>query len=340
MTRTFQILGSNGFEGAKLQINPLKQFVMISGLDYHDFWSFNSYAEKHKAKLLKTKNAKEDFIFYMVDILVGKIRKIEIIGSKSAVETTTKFDIVDKSNYVNHYFESNGKKIISKTDIYKLIEQIGIDNPNTLVEVNVFSHAYWNGPILVNSSKGIDDHDMRISDVTGSIINAKNFKDAFHVNGIFKIWGCSFPRDTNALFSKIRKNKNYKSSGVIADTIKFMYPKNHFTFQMGTEPEVNLTTEINDILKTSFKVSDSIELTFLQIKKIACYNYINVYAAILSNKFDIKCQSALPATYAEITPDFHISSLTLENVKFYETHLNVQLGELKYGVYDKKLWMI
>ena len=213
MTRTFQILGSNGFEGAKLQINPLKQFVMVSGLDYHDFWSFNSYAEKHKAKLLKTKNAKEDFIFYMVDILVGKIRKIEIIGSKSAVETTTKFDIVDKSNYVNHYFESNGKKIISKTDIYKLIEQIGIDNPNTLVEVNVFSHAYSGGPILVNSVAGIDDKDLRMADIKNKIFDFSNFKKAFVTGGIFKIWGCQSHPPYNYLIKRVMQNPKYKKDG-------------------------------------------------------------------------------------------------------------------------------
>jgi hypothetical protein len=332
--RTFEISDRKGFKGGKLQINTLKQFIMVSGLDYHDLWSFNKYAEKNKSKILKSKKDTEDFVFYMIDILVGKITKIEILGANKPKETITKFDIVDKSNYASHYFESKGKKIISKLDVYKLIEEIGTNKPNTLFEVCVYSHAYWNGPILVDSGTGIDDHDMRIADAAG--INSLNFNKAFDSKGIMKIWGCSFPRDTNALFSKIRKNANYTVNDSIKDDVKFKFPKNHFVFKLDSQPEVDLTKQINGILKTSFLVTDAIELTFLQIKKIACFNYINTYAAKFAGTFNINIQAALPATYAEINPDFHISSLTLENVKFYNKHLNVKLGDLNYGLYDKK----
>ncbi len=312
-----------------------KKYILVSGLDYHDFWSFNKYAEKYKTNVVSGNKNKEDLEFCMFDILVGTITNIEIIGKTLPKKTVTKFDTVDKNNYKNHYFESNGKKIISKIDVYKQIEKIGKDTPSTLMEVNVFSHAYWDGPILVDSLVGMDDHDMRISDLTGNMIDSKIFKNAFNSNAIFKIWGCSFPKLTNALFSKLRKNANYKNDGIIADTTIFRYPKNHFLFQIGSEPEEDLVVYINSGLRTTFKVSDLIDLTFLQIKKLACFNYINVFAAILAQKFDIKVQAALPATYAEITPSFKISPSTYENVRFYEKHLNVKIGEFKYGIYDK-----
>lgn len=344
MNRVFRIKeidGNNDFKDVTFTVGTLKQYVLVSGLDYHSFFSFNKYAEKYKLEILRSKQITDDIVIYMIDILVGKITKIEIFGKNAIKEIVTKFDIVDKSNYTKTYFESNGKSIISKTDVYRIIEQIGVDNPGTLFEVGVFSHAYWNGPILVDSLTGHDDHDMRIDDISSSLIDLTKFKNAFVTGAFFKIWGCSFPPNTNALFSKIRKNVNYKSVGKIPDTTRFIYPKNHFLFYPtdshsgATLPVVDLTSQINIIFKTKLTVTDIIELSFIQIKKIACFNFINTYAASLADNIDIKVQSALPATYANIDLKFHISSLTFDNVKFYENHLDVKLGELKYGIYDK-----
>jgi hypothetical protein len=76
-------------------------------------------------------------------------------------------------------------------------------------------------------------------------------------------------------------------------------------------------------------------LKVFEIKKIGCSNFLGTYASTMASEIDVKVQAALPATYSEITPNFHISSLTKENVKFFKTHLNISLGELEYGIYDK-----
>lgn len=59
---------------------------------------------------------------------------------------------------------------------------------------------------------------------------------------------------------------------------------------------------------------------------------MNVYAGVIASNYGIKVQAALPATYANISPNFHVASSTLANVRMYKKHLEVQLGELNYGI--------
>jgi hypothetical protein len=341
-TRTL-IATARGVSSAGLQINPFKQYVLVSGLFYPDdhnnyklSGSFNEYAKKYSKKIIKARN-KEDIIIIDVNILEGLVKRTEYIGNNPAKESITTFDKVLEINYkkLTNRFLNEGKKIISKTDIYKLVEEIGVNMPNTLEELNVFSHAYWNGPILVNTVEDKpDDHDMRRNDIILGLIDSKKFKNAFTSTGMIKIWGCSFPTSTNALFSKFRNNKSYSPIKTIPDSTKFTFQPDTFWYYPEGEKPKDLITQINNVLRTTYKVTDLIELTFLQIKKILIRNYLDVYAGVMAADFGIKVQSALPATYAEITPDFHIAPSTLANVTLYKKHLDVQLGESNYGIYD------
>ncbi len=316
------------------EIRTLKQYVMISGLDYHDFWTFGAYADKRKAKLLAAKTAKEDMVFYMFDFLKGKIRCLSYKDGKGEQVTEKSFDPITKDNYKNKYFRSEGKKTLSKMDIYPVIEEIGRKDPGTLYELHVFSHAYWNGPILANSTKGADDIDMRIDDITSALWDKVVLGRAFHTTGIVKLWGCAFPRDINALYSAFRKHKNYKTSGTIPDDTVFDYPADHFWYKPNGAEAVDLTLFINNILGTMYLSRDKVSLTFLQIKKIVSYHYLFTFATAIAYWWRVKVQAALPATYAEITPDFHVSPQTKANVDMYVNHLGIKLGESNYGIFD------
>jgi hypothetical protein len=54
---------------------------------------------------------------------------------------------------------------------------------------------------------------------------------------------------------------------------------------------------------------------------------------MFAKHFNIKIIGALPETYANISPNFHISPTVMANVNFYETHLGIKL-ENNYGGYD------
>lgn len=339
------ISGSANFQHLKVNIAPFKQYILVSGLFYPDdhnnyqlSGSFDKYVQSYVKKIIQSQKG-NDFIIYDVNILEGTITKTEYFANSSPKKSTLTFDKVINSDYVRANnsirFENNNKKIVSKTDIYKLIEDIGTNNPNTLQEVHVFSHAYWNGPILVNTDSGGGDCDMRKADFTSGTINTTNFKNAFTSSGFMKIWGCSFPVATNALFSKFRNNKQYSTTKTISDSTIFSFVPNTFYYHPSGSLPVDLIPQINGILGTTYKVNDSIKLTFLEIKKILAYNYLSVYAGVIAKKIGIKVISALPATYANIDPTFHIAPSTMANVTFYKKHLDIKIEDGNYGVYDE-----
>jgi len=350
----------------------MKNFIIVAGVDYHPVsenkrgTDFLYYCNKHYQKLyLKEKNNKDDLLFYIIDIKRGRINLITHnydSTSNTYIKKTSiykSFDLVTSSNYFDllgnghKYFHPNDKNIISKFTIYQLIETIGIDNPDTLIEVSIFSHAYFDGPILLNSLRqdsnyfdyldsstevdvttlGFDpnDYDMRRWDLYDFYYRATNSNRlanliaAFSVNGIFKIWGCSFPKELHKFLYKIRTNKSYKENG-LTNTIIFDFAANSFS-------TVHLSM-INSALSTTYSRTDKISLTFLEIKKIFCPQIIYTYASIASKLLDKKVLAALPATYAEISPTFRISPKVLSNVTFFKSYFNFGTDNLNYGIYE------
>ncbi len=322
------------FDREQVVKKPVKHYVLVSGLDYHDIWSFNSYALDEKKRIDGLANDLEIQIIYVIDILPGTITKIEK-DEGAVTETVTQYDEITKSNYPSHHtFDDLGKtNYITKNTIYDVVLEIGTTHPKSLMEMHIFSHAYWNGPILANTySTGAVDIDMRIDDTTSV---SSNFTIAMNSIGYLKIWGCSFPIAANALFSRIRRNSNYSSS-LIEDDIVFSYPPDHFNFVTSSGESLDLVGILNDRLGKSFNVTSKIDLTFKEIKLLAAKEFNGVYAAFLAYRAGINVYAALPATYAEITPSFVISSNTMQNVNFYKNHLNVTVDAGDYGLYDKK----
>lgn len=339
-----KVNGNTNFQHVKLNVAPIKQYILVSGLFYPDdhnnyklSGSFDKYVQDYIKKIIQSEKG-HDFIIYDVNILNGTISKTEYSTNSTPKKSVTTFDKVINSDYAlinGGYRLNSSKKIISKTDIYKVIEEIGSDEPNTLSEVHIFSHAYWNGPILVNTDNGTGDCDMRKSDITSGTIDSTNFKNAFTNIGFIKIWGCSFPVATNALFSKFRNNRQYSATRVIADSIIFSFASNTFFYHRQGSTPVDLTPQINNVLGTTHSVTDAIKLTFLEIKKILIFNYLSVYAGVIAKDIGIKVVSALPATYANIDPSFHIAPSTMANVIFYKKHLDIVIENGNYGVYDE-----
>ncbi|MGO3183395.1 MAG: hypothetical protein ACTIJ9_11240 [Aequorivita sp.] len=313
-------------------IKPVKGYVLVAGIDYSGSQnSFIEYVKKEKKRIDALANNKEIQIIYVIDILPGTITKIEKDEGK-IVEKVTNYDKITKANFSAHVFDDlNKSNYITKNTIYDIVGEIGSNNPKSIMEMHIFSHAYFNGPILANSYEDFGvDIDMRISDIKK--VSSK-FSSSFNKSGYVKIWGCNFPTITNAVYSKIRKNTKYKESLIEEDEI-FTYPKNHFYFVMGSK-ELDLINYINQRIGSSFKIDDIIKLSFKQIKQILAYDFINVYAAHLAYYSNTNVYSALPGTYADIDPAFTINSQTLNNVDLFNIHLNVTVDSENYGLFDK-----
>lgn len=201
-----------------LDIKGAKKYILVAGVNYETGSSFIKYCNDYKAKIIANNKSKEDLTFIIID-MKGTIETIDN-GKSISVEN---YDKISKANYPaskGHGFDSLGKsKYITKKIIYNIIEKIGKNDPNTLQEVNVFSHAYSGGPILANSSEtDVMDIDMRIKDIENKIFDFTNFKNAFTPTGIFKICGCQSHPPLNYILKRIMQSVNYKRDGTNKDT--------------------------------------------------------------------------------------------------------------------------
>jgi hypothetical protein len=352
----------------------MKNFVLVAGVDYGPVsagktpTNFLHYCNKQLEKIyFKEKNTREDINFYMVDIRRGKIELISYLFNETSglhtknISVYKTFDPVSKSNYFNIdgkvRFHPNSQNIISKWTIYNLIEEIGATNPKSLKELSVFSHAYLNGPILLNTNQqsenyvdvlgnnidvvslGYDpnDFDMRMWDfevfynINVRVDNVDKyfaFYSAFSDDSLIKIWGCNFWSLTNKLLAIIRTNSAYRKTGLTND-VSFNFPAYKFTDEM-------LNNIINPVLQTSYKVNEKITLSFLEIKKIFCRLLTFTYPYVFSRSVNKNVQAALPTTYANISPHFHIAPSLFENVLFYKNYFDIETDEekLNYGIYE------
>lgn len=98
---------------------------------------------------------------------------------------------------------------LSITDFYAALHNVGTNDPGSVVEAAVWSHAWHQGPIIFNKwdnfshSVGRDpkDTDGRPKDWHASGVIAQTFpqlKDAFAKDGVFRIGGCSHMRNVTA----------------------------------------------------------------------------------------------------------------------------------------------
>ncbi len=339
MERTFYIAEINGdtsFQDVTLQINPPKIYILVAGIDYHTGNSFIKYCNDYKNKIIASNKNKEVLTFITVDFK-GNI----VTVTDGKIILTEEFDKISKSNYPaskGHAFDFLGKtNYITKKKIYEIIEEIGKTNPNTLEEVNIFSHAHAGGPILANSSENdAIDLDMRINDIKNKIFDYTNFKNAFSTNGIFKIWGCQSHPPFNYLIKRVMQNSKYKKDGTTKDTDEFIMiddtkiPDVNGGFYQGVSKYID-TGDFSQL------TNGKIMVTLSQIKRIFAKKYRKNYAAWLAYSVDIKVQYSLPATYASFGfPEvFRISDDTKMNVPFFETYLGITIGESDYGLYDK-----
>lgn len=201
--------------------------------------------------------------FIIVDMLGEKITTYE---SNKEIESKL-FDKITSTNYEYRAFTKhlNKTNYISKKTIYELICEIGKNEPNTVEDVSIFSHAYSKGPILTNTdSDDPNDLDMRINDIKDKIFDYTNFKNAFTNDGIFKIWGCNMNRFTNNLIKQVMKSSKYKKDGTTLDSTIFTIKDTLFQNKDGSYNSVS--QYIYSDCKTTPK-NGIFEMTMLQIKK-------------------------------------------------------------------------
>jgi hypothetical protein len=309
----------------------VKQILLVAGVDY-EFTGvdFRSLADNRR-KLLDRQNTKHDDLrFITMDVRSGQVelRDITFPGGKRTenTKTTTPFTPVDRTSYTTSgghmRFKPQQYTVMSITDVYAKVRDIGASDPGSLVELSIFSHGWMGGPILVDSD---DDRQMEITvpvpggtpitmtvPVTGTMRDPddkdgrpqldfiaptmdaaalKQFKDAFASDGIAWLWGCAFPRVVHHTLWAMERAKAYKSSGLGDDTVLDM--------PAVTSEDVDFLEMILAPKLGRFPSRSSISVKFKYLKWAFCVANQSCYAFALATAAGIDVRAAVLGTYAE-----------------------------------------
>jgi hypothetical protein len=324
-------------------------YILVAAFNYYtDKYSFSQYTTKYRKKIPAAVDPEVN-IFIVVDF-IGNITYYKN-GTKVAQKLFTAIGPVNYPAGTHDFYFNQTTGYITRNTIYNLITDIGTNNPGQLKEAGIFSHAYYDGPILVNTydssftqyatylaaDPNYADIDCRKTDAAG--LDAAKFKAAFASDGVFKVWGCNANSLLNYFVKKVISSPLYKSDGTTADATEL-------TINDATFGGVKVSAEYSAFITSVNNTTGKIKITMGNVKKALASKYLNTYAAKMAETLDITVQSALPGTYASIGMHvtgesaandniFRISHDTKANVNIFEKYLSIDIGELKYGLYTK-----
>lgn len=210
--------------------NPDKgQVLLVAGFQYENPREDNVVYCKHRMDYLWRK--RPNLLCSIFDVARGLL--IQKSGKKGTWTTVKTFSPVTlANNYTGKLFHKNTAGVISITDVYDFIIEIGKTNPGSLVEFSVFSHGWFEGPILVNSNdtssgplRDPDDKDGRsLKDFSPSNMTParlSHFQSAFAPDGISWMWGCNFANIYRQVLHRITKTSGWRSK--TKDTAVFSF---------------------------------------------------------------------------------------------------------------------
>lgn len=350
----------------------MKQILLVAGVDYEfKGVDFRSLADNRR-KLLERKNTKHDDLrFITMDVRAGEVEVREITfpsGKRTEnVKTTTPYTPVTKASYATNAAGSVRLKpklytVMSITDVYAWVRDIGAKDPGSLVELSFFSHGWMGGPILVDSdddrhmeitvptivgtsttmivpvtgtNRDPDDKDARPQlDFTAPTMDTaalKLFKAAFATDGFAWLWGCSFPRIIHHSLWAMEQAKAYKSSGLGQDVVLDMPGV--------TREDVDYLEQILAPKLGAFPSRSSISVKFKYLRWAFGVANQGCYAFALATAAGIEVRAAPLGTYAEYdTGGDHLMNVYsgfTAHFNFYKNYLGLTFDPegRRYGVY-------
>lgn len=260
----------------------MKQYiVLVAGYDYQNSGvDFSRMADRRKNYLLKqnpswASDSEMDFI--RLDAKTGKIERNNSSNRGDWIMESTPFiPISRRTHYQQNTFIQQDTQVLSITDCYRYIANIGASEPGTVKEFSILGHGWFDGPILVNSYQRNDfrfdgahsldrdpwDKDGRAKDFFANNLDVTtwtNFRNAFASDGFCWVWGCLFPRAFYNILYSITRSRTYtsKTLGMHTDSDSFEisvssafanehYPTDMIFFPSSTT-ERNFTRTLGDL---------------------------------------------------------------------------------------------
>jgi len=355
----------------------VKQYVLVAGVDYEfKGVNFRQLCDNRRQRITAANAGRTDLRFTTIDFRAGETVVTDVTypaGRK--VETSSRpqsFTPITRASYASvsyadgsthNRFKPGQFGTASMLDVYSIVREIGTNGPRTLVELDIFSHGWMGGPILVNSDddrtavvpvpsvggapslvlltatgtmRDPDDMDPRPQyDFLPPTMDAAAlvlFRKAFAVDGVVWLWGCSFPKVVHHLLTAIERSSGYKSAGLGNDDILTL---------------TNLTTDDADYLEVFLKPllgpfpapRSRVTAKFKYLRYFVCTATRSSFAAQIADASNVATRAAPLGTYAEYDggrlPLMNVFSGFTAHFTFYRNYMGMTFDPegRRYGVY-------
>jgi hypothetical protein len=224
----------------------VKSFVFVVGFDFVALakrarpTDYSVYAASRMRTLVRQAKAKDELRFIVCNVAKGTL-ETTVSSVKSgrrvqAVTTRRPFKAITSAMYRSdaHFRTGNVSGTWTAPDVYHQVQELGRQHPGSLRELSVFSHAWFGGPILVNSdeppghtsqSRHVHDVDMRAKDFENANmdkVTKARFRSAWAPGGHSWIWGCTAFPNARAFLQAVHSHPKFPFVGLSdADPIEF-----------------------------------------------------------------------------------------------------------------------
>jgi len=221
-----------------------------------------------------------------------------------------RFRPITLANYTGNVFNRNQDGVMSIMNVYAYIQDLAKNEPRSLLELNIFSHGYIDGPILVNSNDtrpasdpNRDDKDkdgralkdFRAPNMVSPTLNL--FQSAFDPGGRIWIFGCVFDYPSRDVLHQILKSSVYRQTapGKLKDSVTFQFI---FTVEQARN---YFLVDTNFFPSTDARGNNPLRFVrdFSKVKAFITRRLNRTYAFHMVKVSKVACYAALPGTYAD-----------------------------------------
>lgn len=362
----------------------MRRFIICAAVNYEQPSSelFFNYSQRRAGQLLKGVPRGEDARVDLYDFKSGSVqtRSITWTNGKLTEHRSTKkpFRPITMDDYIpmpgtaeKFGFKDGRTGVMSILDIYDAIAAIGREQPNNLEEVSIFSHAYLQGPIMVNSyddrvvklpaalqlgtggqayrdiqgtERDPDDMDCRAQyDFTAPTAPPDRLavmRIAFSSRGRIWTWGCNFDWKANSVLSAVRRAIAGRTD--LGDDTVLVF-KNLTKQQLASFAEFRQSLKID---RDAMYRTRSCAVTFKGIKQAMWDKISASYAFQAAQGIKVPAIGAIFGTYASFdqgNPELmSISADTASNVSLYRKYFGIRTDDegRNYGVFTHDMKMI
>ncbi|MEM8762379.1 MAG: hypothetical protein AAGD88_01110 [Bacteroidota bacterium] len=350
-----------------------KHVILVAGYEYHHGRTNLTRLCKQRANVILHQRASwhndAEVKFTLFDVKNGQIETGRV--NRNQIDWSLERDDFDAIDDGSHYtaerhFVQRETDVISVTDAYKYLQDVGNNDSGTLHEFTLLGHGWRGGPVLVNSYQRSDylrngsnamardpwDKDGRQKDTNLTnmgMVEWQRFVQAFNGSGHVWVWGCASSRLFKTVILKVLRspefgNKRY-GSHVDTDTFTLRFNRSFAEEYFGYDTLFFFRS------RTSSAITElSLTRTFREVKDFLIRGMVHTYAAQMAYNTGVKVYAALPGTGADyerggranrrvmvVPKNTSVYGYGYNSIlRFYKTYLSMQEDpeQRGYALYD------